>query len=98
MHEEFGTFKYVDSNKLLENAFIAKPVFTLRHKHSKHGKVTGYKVRASYPEDKLIPGVHYHPETIAEYVADRDAVRLMLAIAAQMSLRPITLIWSVHSL
>lgn len=87
MHDHFGTLQLVDEHKLPKRTTALRPVITFTYKRDKNGEITGYKVRASYPGNRLIPGLHYDPDTIAAYAADRDAIRLILALSVNMDMQ-----------
>lgn len=56
------------------------PLFT---NEDDDGYLTGFKARVVYPGDRLTPGVHYDPKATATFSADRDALRLVIAIASR---------------
>ena len=60
---------------------------TFTYKYDKKGNVIGRKARFSYPGNRLALGYDYDNTNIAVYAADRDAVRLMLAMAPNKALR-----------
>jgi len=62
---------------------VHKAVLKFSYKYTREGTVKGYKVRFSFPGNRLQPGLHYDPHELAVYSADRDTVRLALALAAQ---------------
>lgn len=85
-HEQFGTFKYISRTKIPGGTPIHKAVLKFSYKYTREGTVKGYKVRFSFPGNRLEPWLHYNPHELSVYSADRDTVRLMLAIAAEEKL------------
>lgn len=73
--------EYIDNNQIPPGTKVPRPVVTLSYKHDRHGTIVGHKVRCSYPGNRIIPGLHYDPDAVSTYAADRDAVRLVLALS-----------------
>lgn len=85
-HREFRTFQYVNATDVPADALVVPAVVTFTYKHAPDGTVLDYKARFPYPGNRLVPGMHYNPEELAMYAADRDAVRLLLTISARLGL------------
>eukprot|EP00171_Calliarthron_tuberculosum_P014637 IDg14637t1 len=64
----------------------ARPGTPFSYKTDFHGRITGHKVRLSFPGNCLCPGVHYDPPQLAVYKADHAAVRLVLALGVHLNL------------
>lgn len=79
MQHDFETFDYIDSKILKKGSLVVRPVVKFTYKYSRNG----YKARFSYPVNRLSPYVHYNPEDMAAYSADRYSARLLLELSAQ---------------
>ena len=86
MHDVFGTFQYVDRDTIPHGNLITKPIFTLNYSHDNQGNITGRRVRCSYRGNQLIPNFHYDAENVATHTVDRAAMRLLMAVSAQLGL------------
>ncbi len=82
MHEHVGTFTLVPKATLPHVTRVPRPVWTFTRKLGPNGNVSQCKARIAYPDDRLQPGLHLDPKTIATYFADRDSIRAVLALAA----------------
>lgn len=82
-HAVFGTFRSITASHLPRHARFVKPVVIFTYKFDYDGNVKGYKARLAFPGNTLRPGYHFDPGALLVYAADRDAVRLVLSIAAQ---------------
>lgn len=87
MHNKFGTLRLVDETEIAKGSMIAKPVLNFTHKQDSKGNATGYKVRASNPGNRLIPGLHCDPHAVVAYAADRDSIRLLLVMSVNLNLK-----------
>ena len=86
-HQKFATFQYVPRSTLPPDAQIRDAVVNFTYKYDKKGNFIGHKARFSYPGNRLALGYDYEITNTAVYAADRDAVRLMLAMAPNKALR-----------
>ena len=87
MHEHFGTFKYVAEKTVKKRSLVPKAVVRFTYKLDDKGRVSAHKARVAYPGHRLHAGVHYDPRALATYAADRDTIRLLLAIAVTHKLQ-----------
>lgn len=86
VHEKFGTFKYVDADSVPKNALVPHAIFRFVYKFDKDGNIAAHKARFAYPGHRLKAGIHYNPNSLATYAADRDTIRLVLALATEHGL------------
>lgn len=93
VHEQFGTFEYVDANSVPRGALIPKAVIRFSYEYDKGGKVVSHKARFEYLGHRLTPGVHCNPHTLSTsvigyslYAADRDTICLLLTLAVERGL------------
>lgn len=81
--EEYRTFITVPKHSLPRGALVPRAQIRFVYKEDDTGHLTGFKARVVYPGDRLTPGLHYEPKDTATYSADRDALRLVIAIASR---------------
>lgn len=55
---------------------------TYRYKHGSDKNSIKRKARCSVREDRMKANVHYDPDKIATYMADRTTIRTLIAVAA----------------
>eukprot|EP00171_Calliarthron_tuberculosum_P007386 IDg7386t1 len=92
MHERIGTFAYIPAHTVPSTAIKAKLVTTLRYKFDRAGQVADYKARLSYPGNRLVPGIHYLDAKASAFAADKDTMRLLMAMCPMRKLYYIMLI------
>ena len=80
----FKTFRVTRRQNVPIGATIARPVTVFTYKYDNVGAVKGHKARVSYPGNILEPGYHFDPAQLSVHAADRDSVRLVLALAAEL--------------
>ena len=79
----FNTFKPVDRRQLPRNTVIPRAQVRFAYKEDDDGRVIGFKARVVYPGNRLEADVHYDAQETATFSADRDSIRLIIALAAQ---------------
>ena len=85
--EHFHTFEYIPLHKVPPGTIIHRAVISFTYKYNRRGEITGYKARFAFPGNRLQPGIDYNPEQLSVYTADRDTIRLLLAVVAQRKMR-----------
>lgn len=65
-------------------AIITRIVINYDYKYDEKGQINDRKARFTYPGNRLAAGMHYDPEQVAPYTADRNRVRLMISLSTQI--------------
>lgn len=82
-HQAFGSFRSVSHAQLLRGARVVRPVVRFTYKYHYDGRIKGHKAQLSLPSQTIKTGIHYDPKALYVFAADRDAVRLLMSVAAQ---------------
>ena len=80
--ESRGTITYIPPSQLPPNTKLLPLKFVLRTKTDEQGNPISRKTRCNLRGDLQRPHEHYDPDNLSSPVADRDAIRLSLALAA----------------
>lgn len=80
--QDHSTFVSVPRHSLPKNTIVPRAQMRFAYKEDDDGYLVGFKARIVYPDDRLTPGVHYDAKETSTYSADRDALRLVIAIAS----------------
>lgn len=79
----FETFATVPRRSLPRNTIVPRAQVRLVYKEDDDGRLIGFRARIVYPGNRLISGLHYDARDTATFSADRDSLRIVIAIAAQ---------------
>ena len=85
-HIDFATFSPVSRSTLPPHTKVYKLITAFSYKYDKEGRLAGYKARFAFPGNRLQPGVHFDSNDTAAFTASRDAVRMIVSLAAQKDL------------
>ena len=81
VQEFFGIFEYVNCASLPADTKLVPLVTIYTFKYSDIRKLTEYKARLSCPGNRPLPNSQYNPQQLSAYIAERDAIRLLIAMA-----------------
>lgn len=84
--DEIKAIKWISKEEVPAGTKVLPLKMTYRIKHDQDGKVAKYKARCTVRGDKQIPNEHFDPNNIISPVADRDAIRSALSMAAAYNL------------
>jgi len=80
--EKRGTVQFVPLQELPANTKLLPTTIVLKFKHDEQGKPYARIVRCNIRVDRQQPNVHYNPHAISCPVAEKETVRIILALAA----------------
>ena len=81
--DSMNAFRWISPDYITGKHVLVGTIMNYRYKRDSGGKIKALKARCAIRGDRMRPNLHFDPEKVATFMADKSSIRLLLALAAR---------------